>query len=67
MVVPTTFAEPVVPTNVVGTTIHINSLEIGQFNFFWEEMNKKIISGEIWPPSQNDSTRMNLLWQKGSI
>ena len=33
MVVPTTFVGPIVPTNVVGTKIHINCLMIGQFNF----------------------------------
>ena len=30
VVVPATFYETVVPTNVVGTTVHINSLKIGQ-------------------------------------
>ena len=33
MVVPTPFAGPVVPTNVVGRTIYMNSLKIAQFNF----------------------------------
>ena len=58
MVVPTNFVVPVVTTNVVGTTIHINSLKIGQFNFkfFCEEINKKILLREIWPPSQKEPT-----------
>ena len=59
MAVPTT----VVPTNVVETTVHIDSLKIGQFNFkvFWKEINKEIPLGEIWPPSQNDTIKMCLL------
>ena len=32
-IVSTSFVEPDVPANVVGTTIHINFLKIGQFNF----------------------------------
>ena len=49
MVVPTTFVGPVVPTNVVGTTIHINSLKIGQFDFevFLGGNEPKILYGEI--------------------
>ena len=33
MIVPITFIRPVGPTNVVRTTIHINSLKTGQYNF----------------------------------
>ena len=56
MVFPTTFVVLVVTTNVVGTTLLINSLNIGQFNFevFMGGNEPKILSGEIWPPSQKE-------------
>ena len=56
MAFPTTFVVLVVTTNVVGTTILINSLNIGQFNFevFMGGNEPKILSGEIWPPSQKE-------------
>ena len=49
MVVPITFLGKVVPSNVVGTRVHINSLNIGQFDyktiskFFLGCVNKKNI------------------------
>ena len=47
---PITFVGPVVPTNVVGTTIHINSLKTGQFNlkvFLGGHEQRNIIRGDM--------------------
>ena len=48
VVVPKIYVRTVVPINVVGTTVHINSLKIGKIKtlskfFFPGEMNKKNI------------------------
>ena len=60
MFVPTTFVGKVVPTNVVGTTVHTKSLKIGQIRkpcqSFLRGNEQKILSGYICPPSQNAKT-----------
>ena len=50
MVFAITFVGPVVPTNVVGATIHINSLKTGQFNlkvFLGGHEQRNIIRGDM--------------------
>ena len=63
--VPTTFVEKVVPTNIVGTKVHNNSLKIGQITKpcqrFLRGNEQKIYSGYKWPPSQNAKTKMSIL------
>ena len=60
--IPTTFVRTFVPTNVVGTTAHMDSLNIGQFNH--KPLSKacgKTLLGEIWQTSENAKTIMSLL------
>ena len=62
---PKTFGEKVIPTNVVGTTVHTNSLKIGPITKpcqrFLRGNEQKIYSGYKWPPSQNAKTKMSIL------
>ena len=64
VVIPTSFIETCVPKNVVETTVHTNSLNIGQFDHkilskaFGKEPKKYY--WVIWPPSQNVKTRMSI-------